>query len=246
MPTITNQSAAYSERHWKGGEYFAWTGDPNDDWAQEKLAPGEKAFTIEVGPDAPNGTVITCRTPIANKGRVRGYPSIRHGVYENGTPQVAIKPRRIRDLTVMQYDFALDYRALIGGDANVLFDSFLLRDPKDSKSKAFELGVIPLPALGTPLHAQKNGEDMGTFYDRFGRAWRMSMFRKADGGLYLMPLPVYGSFLAGEIDPLEMYRWAIGRGIITGDLWYTGMALGLEPIGGTTQMRIDNWSPIVI
>jgi hypothetical protein len=245
VPTITNQSTIYAERHWKGGEYFAWTGNPTDDWVKEGLSPTDKVFTIEIGEDAPNGAIITCQTPITTTGRVRGYPSIRHGTYENGVTEVTIKPRRIRDLSKMEYAFSLDYRSLIGGDANILFDSFLLTDPKSSKSKAFELGVIPLPASDTRHHAQKNGKDMGTFYDRHGRGWLMSLFQKADGGLYLMPLPADGSFLAGEVDQLEMYRWAVGRGIITGDLWYTGTALGLEPIGGTTQMRIDNWSPIV-
>lgn len=242
---ITNQARAYAGRHWKGGEYFAFAGNPADDWSQEKLAPKDKVFTIEIGDSAPNGTLITCRTPIANTGRVRGYPSIRHGTYENGVPEATIEPRQIRDLSRLEYNFALDYRAFVGGDANILFDSFLLRDPANSKSKAFELGVIPMPASGTPHHAQKNGEDMGAFYDRFGRAWRMSLFRKADGSLYLMPIPMDRSFLTGEIDPLEMYRWAIGRGIIGGDLWYTGMALGPEAIAGEAQLLVERWESVV-
>jgi hypothetical protein len=242
---ITNQATAYAGRHWKGGEYFAWTGNPNDDWTGEKLAPGKQVFTIEIGPDAPNGTLITCRTPVKNKGGIRGYPSIRHGNVSEGAPPVTVTPRQIRDLSRLEYEFALDYRAFVGGDANILFDSFLLRDPKDSKSKAFELGVIPMPASGTVAHARSKGEDLGLFHDQFGRGWRMSMFRKADGGLYLMPLPLDGPFFSGWIDQLEMYRWAIGRGIIGGDLWYTGMALGLEAIGGEAQLLVERWEPMV-
>lgn len=245
MPIITNQAAAYAGRYWKDNDYFAWTGNPDDDWAGEKLAAKDKVFTIEVGTDAENLALITCRTPISNKGRVRGYPSIRHGNYENGPPKVGFKPRRVNDLSTLRYSFAMEYRSLIGGDANILFDSFLLRDPANSKSKAFELGVIPMPATGTPNHAYTNGKDMGTFYDCLGRAWHMSLFEKADGSIYLMPLPLNGSFLIGDIDQLEIYRWAIGRGIITGDLWYTGMALGLEAIGGETQLLIEKWRPII-
>lgn len=243
--TITNQSATYAGRYWKGGEYFAFAGNPTDDWAGEKLSPKDKVFTIEIGDDASNGTIITCRTPIANTGRVRGYPSIRHGLYENGVPEVEIPARQIRDLSRLEYDFALDYRALVGGDANILFDSFLLRDPVNSKSKAFELGVIPMPASGTSRHARSKGEDLGLFHDQFGRGWRMSLFKKADDSLYLMSLPLDGPFFLGLIDQLEMYRWAIGRGIIGGDLWYTGMALGLEAIGGEAQMLVERWEPVV-
>lgn len=239
MTIISNQNRVYSGRHWKGGEFFAFTGEPNDDWSEEKLKPAEKIFTIEIGPAAPKGTIITCATPIPNNGRPRGYPSIRHGNYENGLPPVAAPARRISDMKCLEYDYALDYHALVGGDANILFDSFLLRDPNDSKSKAFELGVMPLPASGTERHAQTSGADLGRFYNRFGRAWDMRLMVAKN---YLMAFPLDGPALSATIDQLEIYRWAIGRNIITGELYYPGMALGLEPIGGTTQLVVDAWA----
>lgn len=242
MQILSNHAPAFSGRFWRGGEYSAWVGNPNEDWSGEKLPPASKQLTIELPGDGPQGAIITCRTPRENNGRVRAYPSLRHGTYEGGVPEDAFPAIRVKDLMAVHHIFALDYRELHGGAANILLDSFLLPDPQNHKKKAFELGIMLKPSPAAVAHANTQGQWSAIFYDSSGRGWNMTLFEKADGSVYLMAIPLQKASLVGFVDQLEMYRWALGRAIIAPGLWYTGTALGPEIIAGVAQLVVNDWN----
>lgn len=234
--TISSHDKWPADR-WKSGPYFAFAADFN----KEKLGRDRVKLSVTIGDRAPDGTVIDCVTPesVSQKGP-RGYASIRHGRVNDDARQVTIGDTQIGKLARLEDDFALDFTAPDGGDANVLFDAFFLADPARHASRVVELGVIPYPS-GDARKFEQTGVRLGVHTDRFGVAWRMTSFSSG----YVIAIPVGMPILSGTIDRLEMLRWLLAKGIGRPDLWYTGTGLGLEPIAGTTRLTIRRWSPIV-
>jgi hypothetical protein len=228
--------ARYPAERWSGGSFFAFP--------YMNAAKGGLCATIEVGDAPPAGTVITCLTP-AEPSRVgpRGWASIRHGTVSDGAPPVPIPPRRIGALTRLDDEIALGFRALAGGEANILLDDFLLRDPADASSAALELGVMPRPGPDAYAYAQSGAgrRDLGRFIDARGFAWSATLFPNG----YALFLPVDRLMMRGRIDRLAMLRWLIGLSVCSPDLWWTGTALGLEPTAGCTQLTVNRWKPEV-
>ncbi|CAN5392763.1 hypothetical protein BH10PSE15_BH10PSE15_11550 [soil metagenome] len=167
---------------------------------------------------------------------VWGYNFLSFGQYDGGSEEVAITPRRVRDITQLRQSF--DWRSAIPvGDANVLTEFYLRSDPADSESKLVEIGWI----LHSPRRTRnfvENGKQIGIFTDAQGRKWRVSIDEKY---CTLMPLDAR-DIPAGSLDMLEAVRWLQGKGVVPEDAWFTGVALGVEPLWGWGTVHVRHWN----
>lgn len=176
-------------------------------------------------PWAPHGTAVG----------VWGYDFLSYGQYDGGSEEVALTPKRVRDITVLRQTF--DWRrAMTIGDANLLTEFYLRSNPADSESKLLEIGWF----LHTPDRTRKfveNGKQIGVFVDGQGRKWRVSLDEK-----YCTLMPLDGQDIpSGSLDMLEALRWLQSKGVVRGDEWFTGVAFGAEPLWGAGKIQVKRW-----
>lgn len=210
--------------------------------ANDRLLSGWSSQADRISVDAahfPGNSEIGWLWPWAPRGvavGVWGYDFLSFGQYDGGSDEVAITPRRVRDIRQLQQHFDWS-RAILVGDANVLTEFYLRSNPADSDSKLVEIGWF----LHTPARTRNfvvSGRQIGIFTDGQKRRWRVSMDEK-----YCTFMPLNGADVSsGTIDMLEAVRWLQARGVVRADAWFTGVALGVEPVWGTGTVRVKHWS----
>jgi len=167
---------------------------------------------------------------------VWGYNFLSFGQYDGGSDDVAITPRRVRDIQQLRQSFDWS-RSVQLGDANLLTEFYLRSNPADSESKLVEIGWF----LHTPAKTRnfvENGRQIGIFTDGQKRQWRVSIDEKY---CTLMPLDG-GDVPSGSIDMLEAVRWLQAKNVVPADAWFTGVAFGVEPIWGAGTVQVKRWA----
>lgn len=167
---------------------------------------------------------------------VWGYDFLSFGQYDGGSDEVAITPRRVRDIKRLRQSFDWT-RSVPLGDANVLTEFYLRSDPADSESKLVEIGWF----LHTPAMTRafvEHGRQIGVFTDGRKRQWRVSMDER-----YCTLMPLDGRDVpTGSIDMLETLRWLQVRKVVAEDAWFTGVAFGVEPLWGAGTVQVRQWA----
>jgi hypothetical protein len=175
-------------------------------------------------------------TPPKHTG-VYGYHAISFGSYHGGVPETPVQPKQVKEIETLSEKFKFTMARPIG-DHNVLTE-FFLAEKADGEPKIAEIGFFPRVAKSGISFANA-GEQLGTFTDATGRAWKVSV-QPAPYGPYYMFIPA-GEVLEGEIDFKAALEFLRGKGKITGEEWFTGLAFGIEPTAGSGSIHIESLS----
>ena len=123
------------------------------------------------------------------------------------------------------------------GDANLLTEFYLRSDPNNSESKLIEVGWF-LHAPPATAAFVRGAQQIGRFTDASGKAWQVARDEK-----YVMFLPADAQDVrTGTIDMRAALQWLQEKGVIKGDEWFTGVAIGVEPLRGRGQVQVDRWA----
>lgn len=201
-----------------------WASVSETMWANLRTFPANTRFNWAWPPYAPR-----------NGPGVWGYHHLGYGNYDGGIPEKPVAPRQIRDIRVLTTAFGWtgDFRF---GEATVLTEFYLRRDPRDSESKRLEIGWF-LHASPTTRRFVDAGRQLGTYVDPTGRQWRAALqdrfltFSPADG----RDVP------AGVLDMRHALGWLTAKGFARPDDWFSGVAIGAEPIKGFGNVEITRW-----
>lgn len=167
---------------------------------------------------------------------VWGYNHIAYGDYDGGIPLAPVKPMRVRDIKRLQSTH--DWDGEFGyGQATVLMEFFLRSNPEDSDSKVLEIGWF----LHFPERSQEfvaGSREIGVFTDPQGRDWLVAI----DETFCTFSLKSQADLPKGSVDVLAALRWLQAKGLVKGDEWLTGLALGAEPIKGVGHVEVRHWA----
>ena len=228
-----------SQNNFSIGSYYAYV----QPWGAQSYYIGrlwgEWADSIGVDTETfPNRTRIDWRWPPFSPGNgvgVWGYNHLGYGNYDGGESVKQVVPKRVRDIGELRSEYAwngnFDY-----GDASLLLEFYLRSDPADSESKVIEIGwFLHVPDVTRQFVA--GSKQIGTYIDPQGRKWRVAMeetfctFSLVDGQ----------DTRSGSVDMLHALGWLRTRGLVKGDEWLTGVALGAEPVSGVGHVEIERW-----
>ncbi|QUT07083.1 hypothetical protein KFK14_06575 [Sphingobium phenoxybenzoativorans] len=220
------------------GDYFAYaspwcaTYDPS-------LAVGSNIVdTISILRSTfPNDVVISAKVPdnypTVSRCGVYGYNAITFGHYLTVNSAAKMQPMQVKDIRTlsMQFDMSLSG----DGEFNILAESFLTGAAKDFGTK-LEIGFY---THSTPRSASfaRSGTPIGTYVDNAGRSWTVT---KVDD--FVMFLHGSGDLLTGMLDIKGAYTFLMNRGVLTGNEWFNGVSLGMEPMRGNGVAAIHTWS----
>jgi len=174
--------------------------------------------------------------PSSSTAGVWGYSMLSFGNYDGGDGETKIPPRRVYELLDLSQRFAWSSSMALG-DANLLTEFYLRSNPNNSDAKLIEIGWF-LHAPAATAAFVRGAQQIGRFTDAGGKAWQVARDEK-----YVMLLPADGRDVrAGTIDMRAALQWLQEKGVIKGDEWFTGVAIGVEPLRGRGQVQIDRWA----
>jgi hypothetical protein len=194
---------------------------------------------ISVQPDTfPANVEFTWHWPLTPpKGTgVYGYNALSFGSYDGGVPQLPITPRQVKDIGTLSETFSFEM-ARPAGDFNVLTEFFLMKSA--GGEKVAEIGFF-LRSAKSAIEFANAGQQLGTFTDATGRAWKVAV-QPAPHGPYHMFIPD-GDVLSGSIDFKAALDFLRGKGRLTGEEWFSGLAFGIEPVKGSGSLRVKSLS----
>jgi hypothetical protein len=170
-------------------------------------------------------------TPAKGQG-VYGYNALSYGSYDGGVPETPVPPREVKEIKTLGETFRFEIARPIG-DFNVLTE-FFLTEKRDGE-KVAEIGFF-LHTSESAVAFANDGEQLGSFTDATGRAWKVAI-QTAPAGPYFMFIPE-GDVLTGSIDFKAALDFLRGKNKLKGSEWFSGLAFGIEPITGSGSMRV--------
>ncbi len=233
-PVIKRDRQFYSK-----GSFVAYA-SPWGDWYDKSLKMGVTFDDrITIYPSSfPAKSVIAWRWPLtpARFNRPYGYMALSFGSYAGGTPRVAIPARRVADIATLRQDFTWTH-AYGPGYNNLLTEFFLTRQPGQHGTRVLEVGwFLHLPPSTSAF--VNAGKQVGTFVDRYGRAWQVAL-----NGTFCTFAPVdRAEILSGSIDMKEALLFLQAKKVVTGAEWFSGLGFGVEPISGNGSITVHRWS----
>ena len=170
---------------------------------------------------------------------VYGYNSLSFGSYYGGAAEKPIPAKQVKDIGVLTEDFRFTMPLCLG-EHNVLTE-FFLAEKADGEKKIAEIGFF--------LHAGKSampyadaGEQLGIWKDAANRGWKVAK-QAGPQGPYFMFIPVgAGDVLEGTIDFKAALEFLRGKKLVTGEEWFTGLALGIEPMRGSGSVHVESFA----
>ncbi len=211
-----------------GGEEVAWT---------RAWAPRADALAIDIA-RFPAGTSMNWRWPpfiAANGPGVWGYIQVSYGNYDGGPPEVPVPVRRVNAIRELKQAFSWRLESGLG-DGNVLTEFYLRSSPTDVNAKTLEIGWF-LHAPDSTRKFVRTSRQIGVFTDRDGRRWQVALAEK-----FCMFLPEKdGDIRQGTLDMLPALAWLKAKGLVKGDEWFSGLAIGVEPVRGIGRYHLDRW-----
>lgn len=191
----------------------------------------------------PDRTVFSWRVQEGLPSRINGFLHVDDGNYDESPGTLSGGPRQVYTLTALKYDMAWTF----SGDvrSGLLFDSWLTATAHPTgilTDKVCAVGMLPklstsaityvagLPAVGS-----------GTFTDAGGVQWSAKQGVTGTGEPnYLFYRPGNLDY-EGEFDLVGAYAFLIAAGKITGNEYFNGATLGVEPNAGSGIFTVDQF-----
>ena len=167
---------------------------------------------------------------------VYGYNALSFGTYDGGTPEVAVTPRQVKEIDALSTTFRYSLAHPIG-DFNVLSEFYLTSKP--AGAKVAEIGFFLRPSRSAVTFAA-DGTQLGPYVDATRRPWKVARQPTPHGPFYMF-LPA-AEVPAGSIDCKAALDFLRSKGCVTGEEWFNGIALGIEPVTGSGSMRVERFT----
>jgi hypothetical protein len=175
-------------------------------------------------------------TPPKHTG-VYGYNAVSFGSYHGGVPEVPVPARQVKEIGTLSETFRFEMARPLG-DFNVLTEFFLAKE-SSGEPKVAEIGFF-LRAAKSAIPFADAGEQLGTFTDASGRAWKVAKQPAPHGPFYMFIAA--GEVLEGTIDLKAALDFLRSKKHVTGEEWFTGLAFGVEPVSGSGSLRLQSLS----
>jgi hypothetical protein len=199
----------------------------------------DQNFTVD-SDKFPAGTTVTWNWPIRDPKFILGFlQAAAYGDYFGTVPQRPIPPARVSEIQQLVVSHDLTFSGTHNG-FDVIYDYFLTREPHGAKSHLFEVEVF----LRTPEYSVKyfnSTTPVGTFTDR-GVQWKVAIDRHPKVPDILFIPADHADHAKGSIDLQAMHLFLKSKGILTGDEYYNGHSLGVEPAQGTGSLYVNSVS----
>lgn len=191
----------------------------------------------------PDRTVFSWRVQEGLPSRINGFLHVDDGNYDESPGTLTGGPRQIYTLTALKYDMAWSF----SGDvrSGLLFDSWLTETAHATgvlSDKVCAVGM--LPKLSTSAIAYVAGlpsVGSGTFTDAAGVQWSAKQSVTGTGEPNYMFYRPGNLDYEGEFDLVGAYAFLIAAGKITGNEWFNGATLGVEPNAGAGTFTVDQF-----
>ncbi|QIG79532.1 hypothetical protein [Stakelama tenebrarum] len=229
-----------ARRMYSENEYFAYVSPWGAESSSLFRSWGNHADTIHITPSAfPAQTGISWRWPPfapSNGLSIWGYDHIGYGNYDGGHPEVRIPAKQVQDIELLSQTYAWT-GSFSTGEATLLTEFYLRSDPEDNASKTLEIGWF----LHVPKQTRKflaTGKRIGRYTDGQKRVWDVTL---QDAFLTFAPPADSGDKNFGSIDMLAALHWLREKKVISGEEWFNGVAIGVEPLKGFGSVEIQSW-----
>lgn len=176
----------------------------------------------------PAGSLISWHwPPAAPNALIRGFLAVDYGNYYNTVPEIPIQSSQVKDIKQLTCIHDLSIRGTLSGFSVII--NFFLTSSHDPNSILFEIEVF----LHTPKYARTYADHVSSidlFKSASSLVWKVSKDPAAAHGPDFLFYPAnQADVLAGTVDLKEMLSWLAGRGAISGDEFFNGLAIGIEP-----------------
>jgi hypothetical protein len=160
---------------------------------------------------------------------VFGYTYVGWGNYDSGAVRSPVAPSQVKSIKALSFS----YDAQSSADTeqfNGLGEFFLTKNPGAADQKVIEIGWFwNAPAL-TRAWA-RTGRQLGRIVDPHGVRWSVSVNKSGAAGTYVTFIPV-DKRTSGTFEGKAVLNFLRRRGVVDGDWWFNGAAIGVEPLGG--------------
>ena len=167
--------------------------------------------------------------PARRKCGVYGFNSVAWGNYDGGGVRAPVAPMQVS--AIAEFTVAYDMAFAADSDTfNGLGEFYLTKVSGAADQKAIEIGCFWNAPPATVSWAAA-GKQIGAFRDRYGRNWTVAA--SEPGGGFVTFIPAGNKLTKGTFDakgPIEFLRRA---GLVEDGWWFNGIALGVEPLGGS-------------
>ncbi|MFC4253782.1 hypothetical protein GRI97_00015 [Altererythrobacter xixiisoli] len=220
------------------GQYLAFAAPWCADRNKELTIGRDLHASIALDPDRfPAGVTIRSHAPSHDPGRygcgVYAYNHVAFGNYNDGSARQPVVPAQVKAIGRLSADFDLRFSG--DGQFNVLQEFFLTRNAGSHRRQVLEIGYF-LHASDTALRFARGGRGYRDYTDPQGRVWKMYRVQR-----FLMLFPADGDLASGSIDIGHLLNELVARKLLTGDEWFNGLGLGVEPVEGDSTLHIGNW-----
>lgn len=198
-----------------------------------------QSFTVR--PESfPNGTTLTWNWPIREPKFILSFLQVAaYGDYFGTVPQTPIRPMPISEITKLEVTHDLTFSGTENG-YDVIYDYFLTATPHGSKTHLFEVEVF----LRTPPYSVKyfnTATPIGSFSEA-GINWSVAIDRKPKVPDILIIPSNHADVPKATIDLNAMHAFLVSKGVLTGNEYYNGHSLGVEPAQGTGSLYVNSAS----
>jgi len=219
----------------------------NSTWNQNGLLNGRDfTQTITMEPEHfPGGTVIKWSWPdTPAPANVYSYPMLVYGTYAGlRAPITNVAAKQINDIDTLRLSHNLSIDGNTGQFA-VMYDGYLSKVPvpgTDSSNSIFEIEVH----CHTPHYFSgwlDHGHPKYSFTDSQGTRW--SIFDNPDAKAHMIVFvrADYGDLLDYTVDMKELLLAAKSHGLLTGNEYWVGTGLGVEPQMGFGSLTVNSFS----
>ncbi len=236
--TVTISADWDTYNYQNGGPFWAM----NSTWNNSGLTNGvDYTQTISMNTGTfPNGTAIAWSWPnTPASGNVYSYPAVFYGTYQAWpSPAISIPAKQINNISALQLSFNLT----LGGSLqkyDAIFDMYLKSTPGQNNG-AFEVEID----VHTPTYFS---DWVGTlsqshYTDSQGLAWTIASNPGANPPMILFVPSDFRDLTNYTVDFKALLNAAKNAGLITGNEYFDGLALGNEPQMGSGSMTINSFS----
>lgn len=224
------------------GKYIAYA----ETWSKWSDPANKEGFDPMLLDDArfPRQVKMTWHNPDHGpvKAGVWGYGYVGYGQYDyHAAPGVApVQMKSLKSLRIT-YDVELTNAA----NTNLLAEYFLYRDaprPGVSGTKGAEIGWLLNCPAGTLAYFQ-TGRQLGQFTDADGAMWQVAVVQDGSASNYVLFIPGDGKpRLSGSLDMASALPWLKEKGVVQDAMWWSGVALGVEPLQGAGGLVVRDFA----
>jgi len=231
------QSVVKADRQWSSEGQFMTYSSPWCAGHDKSLVVGRdfsNSIAYKKGDLAKGKNVkMTWRWPRADKRSAKcgvfGYNYVGWGNYDSGAVRRSVAPAQVKSIKALSFSY--DAQSSANAEQfNGLGEFFLTKNAGAADQKVIEIGWFwNAPAL-TRAWA-KTGRQLGRVVDPHGVKWTVSVNKSGVAGTYVTFIPV-GKKTSGTFEGKAALNYLRKAGVVNGDWWFNGAALGVEPLGG--------------